>query len=116
MSSGPHHRHMGWRDSSRRFTVVNRVSDQVSIAPSAVRLQSKSRMRSAISPAPIIREGTVRPLDEPCGRFDFWADASIVRLGPASLAATSRSPDREKLKRRTIGGRYNQSEATAMYG
>src|SRR3954471_10877617 len=57
MSSGPHHKNMGWREANKRFTVVIKVSDQVSTGPIGVLLQSKARIRSAISPCPTIREG-----------------------------------------------------------
>src|SRR5579871_2262651 len=60
MRSGPHHKNMGCRDASSRLTVVTKVSDQVANGPRAVVFQSKLRMRSAISPAPIIRERPVR--------------------------------------------------------
>src|SRR5665213_1885828 len=55
MRSGPHHRNIGCLDASRRLTVVNRVSDQVSIGPSGLPAQPNWRTSSAISPSPIIR-------------------------------------------------------------
>src|ERR1700693_4375691 len=57
MRSGPHHRNMGCREASRRFTVVSKVSDQVSTGPTGVLSQAKLRMSSAISPWAMIREG-----------------------------------------------------------
>src|SRR4051794_26960475 len=69
MSSGPHHKNMGWREANKRFTVAIKVSDQVSTGPIGELLQSKARIRSAISPCPTIREGA---------RF---ASTSATRLG-----------------------------------
>jgi hypothetical protein len=45
---------MGWREAKRRLTVVSNVSGQVSAAPSTVPFQWNARVRSAMSPLPMI--------------------------------------------------------------
>src|SRR3954466_16116320 len=57
MRSFPHHRNIGWRVASSRFTVMTRVSGHRSIGPTGVCDQSKLRVSSAISPSPKIRDG-----------------------------------------------------------
>jgi hypothetical protein len=48
------------RDADNRFTVVTRVWDQVSIGPREVLGQLNARVRSAISPSPMMRWITSR--------------------------------------------------------
>src|SRR3954469_8352537 len=65
MRSLPHQRNMGWREASMVLTVMSKVSGQCSMGPTGVRVQSKARVRRAISPVPKMNccgklRGTVR--------------------------------------------------------
>src|ERR1700684_2103773 len=101
MRSFPHHRNMGWRDDSMVLTVMRSASGHSAMGPTGVVLQSKARVRSAISPVPKIslaRAGTVTTaplmsrLIVDCG--SFYASFSWIVLQPEDLSPHPRMHER----------------------